>query len=400
LRHARAALDADEATHLQPIQQDTGGAALFANRDYVGWYRTIFELIRGGEPATMLFDSTIAEPSGLLVEHARRALADDYGFRFASTFGWGSPLLISAIARRYGAKEGSILTTTGCTSAIAHVYSTFLGPGAHAVIETPHFHLLPRLAALRNAHISFIEREHDTFAIDPDRLASLVDSRTKLIVLTNAHNPSGAYLDDAALREIARVANRFGVPVLVDEVYADFVPKPRRSGPAALLDPCFVTVSSLTKAYGLQALRCGWIIASEEILRKVRPVYSELESGSSKLTHGISSLVLDELDLYADRSRAQLAQNRPFVQQVSDELVADGLIAGAVPEDGCMYFPRVLRTADTRQLAAWMWDRSRVGIAPGEFFGAAGHVRIGYGQRTEELRLGLEQFAEALRAYE
>lgn len=392
--------DVREKTTLQPIQTDTGGATLFANRDYVGWYRTIFELIRGGEPATMLFDSTIAEPSRLLVEHARRALDDDYGYRFASTFGWGSPLLINAIARRYGAKESSILTTTGCTSAISHVYSTFLGPGAHVVIEAPNFYLLPRLAALRNARISFIEREHETFAIDPDRLARLMDSRTKLIVITNAHNPSGTYLDDDALKGIARVANRFGVPVLVDEVYADFVQKPRRSGPAALLDPCFITVSSLTKAYGLQALRCGWIIASDEILRKVRPVYSELESGSSKLTHGISSLVLDELDIYANHGRTQLAQNRPLVQKVSDELIADGLIAGAVPDDGCMYFPRMLRVPDTRKLAAWMWDRSRLGIAPGEFFGAPGYVRIGYGQRTEELSVGLAQFAEALRAYE
>src|SRR5690606_3870140 len=114
--------------------------------------------------------------------------------------------------------------------------------------------------------------------------------RTRLIVLTNAHNPSGAHLGDEALRAIAAVAHRAGVPVLVDEGYGDFVPAPERSGPAARLDPCFISINGLTKVYGLHALRCGWIIASDTILRRLRPVYADLESGSSKLTHGIASL--------------------------------------------------------------------------------------------------------------
>ena len=376
-----------------------GGEALFANTDYVGWYRNLFEVMRSGATGTLLFDSTVAEPSDLLQVHARRALSDDYSRRFQSTFGWGSPLLIGAIARRYSIDENSILTTTGCASAIAHVYSTFLGPNTHVVIETPHFELLPRLAAHRGAQISFLQREAKSFAVDPERLAAQITPRTRLIVLTNAHNPSGAYLDDRALRDIATVANRHGLPVLVDEVYGDFVPAPLRSGPAARLDPCFISVNSLTKVYGLQALRCGWIMASEDMLQRIRPVYSELESGSSKLTHGIAALVLDEIGVYERYWRSLLARNRPIVQHVSDELEAQGLIEGAVPEHGCMYFPRLTRVSDTRRLASWMWDRARLGIAPGGFFGAPDHIRIGYGQRAEDVSRGLSRFADALRAY-
>jgi aspartate/methionine/tyrosine aminotransferase len=377
----------------------SSGTALFANTDYVSWYRDVFEMIRAGERATMLFDSTVVEPVELLRRHAERALGEEYTARFQSTFGWGSPLLIAAIAQRYGVRESSILTTTGCTSAISHIYSTFLDAGAHVIIETPHFHLLPRLAAHRNARISFLPREAGTFAIDPQRLAAEITPQTRLIVLTNAHNPSGAYLDDAALKDIAAVANRAGVPVLVDEVYADFVTAPRRTRPAASIDPCFISVNSLTKVYGLQALRCGWIVAADEILERIRPVYSELESGSSKLTHGIASLVVNELSTYVSHWRCVLAKNRPLVQQVCGELAAEGLIDGEIPAEGCMYFPQLPGISDTRKLAAWMWDRVRLGIAPGEFFGAPGYVRIGYGQRTAELTKGLEQFADALRAY-
>ena len=380
-------------------QQAGDGAALFANHDYAMWYRELFELMRAGEPATLLFDSTIAEPTDLLREHARRAFSENFAARFPSTFGWGSPLLIDAIARRYALRNESILATTGCTTAISHVYSTFLGPDEHVIIETPHFGLLQRLAANRGARASFIRREPDSFAVDPDRLAQLIEPRTRLIVLTNAHNPSGAYLDDNALRDIAAVANRCGVPVLVDEVYGDFVPAPLRNGPAATVDPYFISINSLTKVYGLQALRCGWIVASDELLQRIRPVYSELESGSSKLTHGIASLVLDELPAYRHHWQALLARNLPIVKRISATLQADGLISGAVPDHGCMYFPRVVRTRDTRKLASWMWDRFRLGIAPGEFFDAAGHIRIGYGQQSDELSERLERFADALRAY-
>jgi len=384
---------------VSPEDESTGsGAALFASTDYVGWYRELFELMRSGEKCNLLFDSTILEPTDLLFADARRALQGDQS-RFRSTFGWGSPLLIAAIARRYGVEEKAILTTTGCTSALSHVFSTYLERGAHVVIEAPHFELLPRLARNRGAVLGFIERERTSYGIDPERLAALLRANTRLIVLTNAHNPSGAFLDDAALLDIAAVVRGRGIPVLVDEVYGDFVPRSRRSGPAACLDPCFISVNSLTKVYGLHALKCGWIVAAEDELRKIRPVYSELETGSSKITHGIASLILDELPRYEAYWRHVIERNRPLMLEVSEQLRAEHLIEGEVGEFGCMYFPRLSHVRDTRHFAAWMWDRARIGIAPGDFFGAPGHIRIGFGQPFEELRAGLEQFADGLRAY-
>jgi aspartate/methionine/tyrosine aminotransferase len=69
------------------------------------------------------------------------------------------------------------------------------------------------------------------------------------------------------------------------------------------------------------------------------------------------------------------------------------------PVHGNMYFPRLPRTNDTRALAAWMWDHAQIALAPGDFFGAPGYLRLGYGQRTEEVKSGFERFAEALRTY-
>jgi aspartate/methionine/tyrosine aminotransferase len=336
----------------------------------------------------------------LLHEYATRAFAEPGGRSpFSSTFGWGNPLLIDAIARRYRVNPDAILATTGCTTAIAHVFSAYLEPGAHVVIESPYFDLLARLARNRNAEITLLQREPRTFAVDPQRLVSVLRSDTKLVVLTNAHNPTGAHLGDAALLDIARAVWPYDIPVLVDEVYGDFVPDHERSGPAATLDPCFISVNSLTKVYGLHALKCGWIVAGEQNMARIRPVYSDLESGSSKITHGIAALVLDDLAPFEEHWRAVLLRNRPLVLAATERLRGEGLLEGTLPEHGCMYFPRLTRVADTRHFAAWLWDRYRVGIAPGEFFGAPGHVRIGFGQMHDSLRTGLERFAEGLRSY-
>ncbi len=180
----------------------------FANPDYVGWYRELSALLSAGERGRLLFDSTMQEPTSLLYAQARAAFESGRPSPFRSTFGWGSPLLISAIAKRYGVDERSILTTTGCTAAIWQVYTAFLKPGAHVIIERPYFELLPRFAKSRGASISFLPRIAPDYGIDIEQLSALIQPNTELIVLTNAHNPSGAYFDEAALRDIARVANK------------------------------------------------------------------------------------------------------------------------------------------------------------------------------------------------
>lgn len=372
----------------------------FANTDYVTWYRDLFDLMRGGEPGHLLFDSTITEPTALLHEYAMRAFGKPSARSpFSSTFGWGNPFLIDAIAHRYGVSAEGILATTGCTTAISHVLSAYVEPGTHVVIEAPYFDLLLRLARNRRAEISLLEREPGTFEVDPQRLASVLRPDTRLVLLANANNPTGHSLTDAALLEIAQVVRPHDVSVLIDEVYGDFVPTTERSGPAARLDPCFISVNSLTKVYGLHALKCGWIMASERALERIRPVYSDLETGSSKITHGIAALVLNDLDPFEKHWRAVLERNRPLVLETTEQLLAEGLLEGAVPAHGCMYFPRLTRVDDTRRFAAWLWEHSRVGIAPGEFFGAPRHVRIGFGQAHDSFKAGLERFAEGLRSY-
>ncbi len=204
-------------------------------------------------------------------------------------------------------------------------------------------------------------------------------------------------LDEATLREIGAVARRAGVAVLVDEVYADFVDG---AAPAVRLGPDFISVGSLTKVQGLFALKCGWAVAAPEIIARIHAANPQGDLGVSKLAHAIGALVLEDLAPFEAHWRAVLAGARPVVQGHVEAMTRQGLIEGDLPNQGCMYFPRLVGVADTRALAAWLWSEHGVLVAAGEFFGQPGHVRIGFGGgRPQALDLGLARLHAGLKAY-
>jgi aspartate/methionine/tyrosine aminotransferase len=174
------------------------------------------------------------------------------------------------------------------------------------------------------AQVSFIERQGLGYAIDPEQLAALIRPNTRLVVLTNLHNPTGAHLDNAQLRRLAAVAERAGVKIVVDEVYGDFV----SLDAAAKVSPAFISVSSLTKVYGLFSLKCGWIIASEEARASINAVYERFEFGLSKVAHTVAAAVLEDMRPFESHWRGILAASQPVVLMQAEGLARSGLLTG------------------------------------------------------------------------
>ena len=115
----------------------------------------------------------------------------------------------------------------------------------------------------------FYRHEENGWTIDIDEIRRAVSNRTKLIILTNPHNPTSVSVSDEILAEIGRIAESVGAWILVDEVYLD-------TDYGGQLRSCFhlgarfVITNSLTKAYGLSGLRCGWILANPALAWRIR----------------------------------------------------------------------------------------------------------------------------------
>jgi aspartate/methionine/tyrosine aminotransferase len=351
--------------------------------------------VAGADDAAVLYDSTIKEPADLLAQVVRESFGDRITDRYESVFANGNRFVAAAVAARYGVEPANVVCATGATSAMAMTIRAFVAPGDEVIVETPRFDLLPALAEAAGARVRYLPRRAPDFGVDPCEVAALIGPRTRLVLLTHLHNPSGAALDRATLLALAEAVPD-GVQIVVDEVYGDF------AGPAAAaatLSPKIISVGSLTKAQGLFALKCGWAIASADKVEQILAASEQGDWGVSKLSHAVAARVLENMAPFDDHWSGLLARTRPVMERHAREMIAEGLLSGEVPPYGCMYFPAVVGVSDTRALSDWLWRAHRIVVAPGEFFGLAGHVRLGFGGDPDRLDQGLGRLAAALRAY-
>lgn len=346
-----------------------------------------------------LFDSSVEEPVELLRDIVEKAFQPPITAKYQSVFVSGNPYVVNAVAERYAVPPERVLPTTGATTGLSLIYRAFLKRGDHVLVETPGFDLFGDIGRSLGAHVDHFQRRPDGFEIDEFELAARITPRTKLIVLSDLHNPSGMVLRPEVVARIARTAAQHGARLVVDEVYGDYADRATRPGSAAHLSPNVIAVNSLTKIYGLSTLRCGWIIASEECMAPIRHVAEQFEFGVSKLAHAVAALVFEEsgrFDLYA---KSVLDEAKPIIARHFEAWRAAGLVEGRLPEFGCIFFPRLVGIDDTIDFSGWLADTHGVIVAPGEFFGAAGHVRIGFAHAPDVLEFGLSRFHEGLREY-
>ena len=369
---------------------------LFSASTYADWVRESMRL-RTEHPTTLaLFESTIDEPLPALLEVIRHGFSLTISPRYVSVFAGGNPFAIEALARRYGVGADQILTTTGATSALGLVLKALVEDERdHVLVESPGFDLLIRVAHESRADVETFVRRAPDFAVDLDDLARRIGPRTRAVVLTNLHNPSGALMPDADLLKIAALAAEVGARVIVDEVYADFA-RPGLARSAAALADNIIAVSSLTKVFGLFSLKFGWICASPADIARIQARSPEGDIGVSKLAHAVAAQVLEESEVFDLHWKKLLAETRPIAERHLRAMADDGLLAGDMPAFGCMAFPKVVGVDDTVALARDLWIRDDLLVAPGEYFGLAGHIRLGFGSEPAVLDRALGRLHAAL----
>ena len=195
------------------------------------------------------------------------------------------------------------------------------------LVERPGYDPLLGAARLLGARTVRFDRTFESgFALDPDRVRHAMTPRTKVIVITSPHNPTGVTADPAAIDEVGRIAERAGAHVVVDEVYKDVTGD--GTPPAAARGDVFVTTSSLTKSYGLSSLRAGWVIAAPALTYRVRRVRDVVDGSGSIVAERLATLAFEHLDALTTRARAH-----PRAQQVDRRripAVAHGPGMGAV----------------------------------------------------------------------
>jgi aspartate/methionine/tyrosine aminotransferase len=298
-----------------------------------------------------------------------------------------------------GVTPDQVLVCAGAAHALFIIATNLLEPGDHLVVVRPNYATNIEVPRAIGADISYYDlRIEDGFRLDPERLLAMVTPRTKYVSVTVPHNPTGQVLPAADLRQIVAGVEAAGCRLLVDETYremtfGELLPV------AATLSDRVVSVSSLSKTYGIPGIRMGWIVCTDADL-----MYRFL---SAKEQVGICNSVVDEeigYQAFAQRGvwlpqiRARIAE--AFVV-VRDWMAGEELMEWVEPQGGVVCFPRIKPDVplDEDEFYRLLLAKYGTYVGPGHWFEQSRrHMRVGYGWPTlDELKSGLAGISAAVR---
>jgi aspartate/methionine/tyrosine aminotransferase len=307
--------------------------------------------------------------------------------------------LRAAIARYLDVSEREVIPALGTSGALFLAYASMCEPGDEVLVEHPGYEPLTRAAEGVGARVrTFERREGESFRVLPERVAASVSPRTRAIVVTNLHNPTGARVPDATLGELARIAEARGAFLLVDDVYAPFDDLPEdgvyRSS-ARKLGSNVITVGSLTKCYGVGMHRVGWVAGPPEIIERAEAAVIAT-TGHLPLSHAnVGVACFAALPDLARRAKSSLDGKRLLAAEWVRTIPGLGWSA---PESGLFGFATLPTTEDLLpRIERWVEEDGLL-VGAGTFFGVPNGFRLSWAtlprDRFEE---GLARLASRLR---
>jgi aspartate/methionine/tyrosine aminotransferase len=231
--------------------------------------------------------------------------------------------------------------------------------------------------------------------IDLDGLESLVTARTKLIVICNPNNPTGARLTASELDAIARIADKHGAWILSDEVYRgaeiDGVETASMWGRSARA----IITSGLSKAYGLPGLRIGWIVAPPSLIASLWSYHDYTTIAPGALSDRLARVAMqpERRARLFERTRRILQTNLPLMEAWLNDAGGFHWIA---PEAGAIVYVRYDHPINSTILVNRLREEKSVLIVPGDHFGMDGYLRLGFGEPPEYNKAGFDRLKEFL----
>lgn len=295
------------------------------------------------------------------------------------------------IADRYRVAVDQVVAADGTSMANFLAMAALISPGDEVLVEQPTYEPLLGVASFLGATVRRFERKAaDAFRLDPALVEAALTPRTRLIVITNLHNPSSRLASETELEAVRELAAGVSARVLVDEVYLDSAtPRPRS---AVHLGPEFVCTNSLTKVYGLSGLRCGWILAEPALAERMWRLNDLMGVNQAHPAERLACIAFDQLDAIVGEVPAMLDANRALFNRF---LAARSDLDSGPAEHGITAFPR-WSGGETERLEQHLREKYDASVVPGRWFEMPEHFRIGFGLPTAEFEQALARLGAAL----
>jgi aspartate/methionine/tyrosine aminotransferase len=307
----------------------------------------------------------------------------------------GSEELREHIAAWYDTTADHVLVTNGGSEANFTALWGLLEKGDHAAVMLPNYLQtwgLSRAFAAKTHGFHLLEGVEDgkaRWALDIESLRRAVSKKTRLVVVTNPNNPTGAVLNQREMDEVVRVARKARAWLLVDEIYRGA----EVSGP---LTPTFwgsydklLITSGLSKAFALPGLRLGWIIAPPKTIARFCSYHDYTTLTPTMLSDRLARIVMDPVrrEQVLERTRAMIRRNLPRLESWIHS--HDDIFSYIPPVAGAIAFFRYKLPITSAALFDRLRRERSVLITPGDHFGVGRYIRVGFGYDVEYTLRGL-----------
>jgi hypothetical protein len=307
---------------------------------------------------------------------------------------WGArERFTQAVATRYGVPAPEVVPCVGASGGVYAVCRALLEPGAGVLVESPAYEPLWRIPQGLGAELAYFERSRaQGFVLDPDRIVQKLTPATRLVIVTNPHNPSAALTDDATLARLAAELATQSVHLLVDEVYLELF-RPRQS--ARRLGRNVIACSSATKCWGAPWARAGWLLSDAQLRPKLALVEHHVMGQAPPACWAWGERAVLAGDALLERAHQLQLGKRALVDRFVERLGPE--LSWCAPAPASLFGWLEARTAqplDSRLEQAHR--RHGVLVAPGRFFGVPSAFRISWATPAERLAPALSSLEQAL----
>jgi aspartate/methionine/tyrosine aminotransferase len=309
----------------------------------------------------------------------------------------GSPGLRALVTEEASnLSAGDVLITHGAAGALFIVATSLLTPADHLIVVRPNYATNLETPRAICCEITFIDLTfEDGFALDVDAVRRAVQPNTKLISVTCPHNPTGVILSEAQMRALTSIARDLGIKLLVDETYRD-LSMDGMLPIAASLGKEVISVSSLSKAFGVPGIRLGWIITSDAGLQELFLAAKEqISICGSVINEWIAEQILLKRAAILSQRLDAIRHRR---QLVEDWISQEPRLEWVRPSGGVVCFPRMRERAVDPQMFYQRLANFGTYVGPGHWFEMPDrYFRLGFGWPSlQELERGLEGISKAL----
>lgn len=312
----------------------------------------------------------------------------------------GSPEFRKTVAGMYKTmKPENIIAMNGAIGANFLLLYSLVEQGDEVISVHPTYQQLYDVPESFGATVKPLElRAENNFLPDLDELRSLVSDKTKLIIINNPNNPSGAVMDGTMLKQIVEIAESVDAYILCDEVYRGLLQDPDTDVPSIVdIYEKGISTSSMSKVLSLAGLRLGWVAAREDVITECMK-HRDYTTISCGMLDDI--LAVHALKNYNRIMERNLKIVRDNLKILDEWIQSEPGVSYVKPQGGTTAIIQFDFDMSSVDFCTGLYYKNGAFLAPGSCFDLEGTVRIGYACSTKVLKEGLEKTSEYLKELE